>query len=92
MKDIFIVESEQLGIANKIENKLLSLSEDIGILFVSVNIETSFIFNIIIGCKKDVDVNLVEYIAKYFLQEEISKDTKLIIKVRRGINKPFISS
>lgn len=87
MKDIFIVKPEQLDLARKVENILLSLSEDIGIIFASANIKPNFILDVLIGCKKEIDKNLIEYIAKYYLREEMPQDIKLIIKVRCGIIK-----
>ncbi len=100
MKEIFIVKTEQSNMAHRIEEVLLSLSESIGILFVSVKVEAPLIFNILIGirgkkeiCEEIPDETLVEYIAKYFLQqEEAIKEAELKIIVRRGIIKSLISS
>lgn len=91
MKAVFIVEPTELELARKMEQKLLSLPADSGILFVGVEvvadpleIRRRPLYRIFIGCSRERDASLMHSIAKQYLRDFVEDQQQLVIEAHRG--------
>lgn len=90
MRLIFLVQASEAERARRMEQKLLALNKNAGVLFVGVEVvqdpfekNRSPFYKVFIGCDRERDTSLVEAIAKKFLADEV-KETQLSVVAHRG--------
>lgn len=93
MKTIFVVSQDEADKARTMEQVLMALSEDSGIIFVSISViqnplsdpgDRKVLYRIIVGCSKSRDPDLISLITKAYLREVVDT-SQLIIEVHRGV-------
>jgi len=84
------VKKEHAGVARAIEQKLLALPPDSGILFVGVDVAPTVVdqiptYRLLIGTDRDSGVDqAVTHLATLTLSEELLAGADIQIEVRRG--------
>jgi hypothetical protein len=100
MRTVFLVQPDEAESARKMEQILLSLPEDAGILFASVSVipdplskePRKALYRVVIGCSRTRDVDLISMIAGTYLRQEIKHESQLTIEVHRGIDRRGLNS
>lgn len=95
MKTVFLVQKNEADTARRLEEVLLSLPEDAGILFVSASVvpdplskeHRKILYRVVIGCSKARDIDLIALIAKSYLRQELQDDSQLTVEVHRGMDR-----
>lgn len=96
MRNIFIVQPDEVETARKMENILISLPENSGILFAGVSIiqaqaensgERKIYYNVVIGCERARDPDIMKLLAKTYLSSEVLDESQLIIEAFRGVDR-----
>lgn len=95
MKTVFVVSQEEAEKARTMEQVLMALSEDSGIIFVGISViknplsdpgDRKILYRIIVGCSRSRDPDLVSLITRAYLREVVDT-SQLAIEVYRGITK-----
>jgi hypothetical protein len=100
MRTIFLVQPDEAESARKMEQILLALPEDTGILFVSASVipdplskePRKALYRVVIGCSRARDIGLIELVARTYLRQEIQHESQLTIEVHRGIDRRSLCS
>lgn len=93
MKTIFLVEHDEAELARAMEQRLLSLPEAAGILFVGVEVvqdpledSRTALFKVFVGCSRDREPNLMDAVVRRYLRDLIH-EKQLVVEARRGIER-----
>jgi hypothetical protein len=90
MAEILYVKEEHFAVARAIEDKLLSSSDDSGILFVGVTVSPTTVeeepdYNVWVGCSRDMPEKTIGYAVYFLLREEIAHGVNIKdVEVHRG--------
>lgn len=92
MKIIRYVTEDEHQIARDIEKKLIDLPEGSGILFVGVSVTPGSltlpsIFNIWIGCSRQMDEKMMTALVDVVLREEIAQGLCVKVQAHRGLSR-----
>lgn len=97
MRPIFVVEQSEADTARKMEQKLISLPESAGILFVGVTVmpdplekRRRPLYRVVIGCTKERESSLMHVIAQQYLREFVEDVRQLVVEAHRGIDRTSI--
>lgn len=91
MKTVFLVHPTEIEVTRKMENILLSLPEDSGILFVGIRVLQDYLetdprkvlFRVSIGCSRTVTKELIHSVAMTYLTKEVP-EAQLLVEVYQG--------
>lgn len=92
MKNIFVVKESEASKARSMEQKLLSLPADSGILFVGIEVVAGLhvdlpIYRVFVGCQRSRDPSLMISIVQRYLREDVEYSAQLIVEARRGLDR-----
>lgn len=90
MKEILFVKPEEAERARKLEQVVLSLPKESGILFVGAlpilgAEKTDYYLNI--GCSRDINIRTIDFLVRNVLQNEIPEGSILRIELHYGISR-----
>ena len=77
MKNVFFVEPDELEKALRIEQRLLALPEESGVVFVGVEVEpkndirTYPLYKVCVGCKRGMDLRVMKPLVQHTLIHEL---------------------
>jgi len=86
MELVSFVKDEEAVLAKKMERKLLTLSITSGVLFVGVGVLPGAppIYEVWIGCSRDVDPRMIPTLVETTLYEEVRAGHKIRTQARMG--------
>ena len=94
MKNVFFVKPQQAELARQLEQRLIGLSQESGIIFVGVQVQDGKeilgpTYAIFIGCNRSMEVSAIEELTKLVLKDGIFDDVRdtCSIYVFRGIDR-----
>lgn len=94
MSEIPFVKKEHAALARKMEEKLLALSPEAGLLFVGVSVgkteqpDESPSYSIWIGCRRGVREGLMAPLVQVTLRDEITEGADIRVESHRGKVRP----
>lgn len=89
MELVHFVKNEEAELAKKMEDKLASLDRRAGVLFVGVavqpsTLESPTIYQVWVGCSRDVDPRLIPTLVEVALYEEVKAGHVIKTETRMG--------
>jgi len=91
MRQIPFVTETQAKIARQMEEKLLILPEEAGILFVSVSVQPHLNsgprYAVWVGCERKLDLGTARVLVEHFLKDLIPSGATLKVYARKGVIK-----
>jgi hypothetical protein len=100
VKTVFLVQQDEADTARRIEEILLSLPEDSGILFVSASVAQDplveegrkILYRVVVGCSRTMNTDLVVMMARSYLHREFQDNSQLTFEVYRGTSRSRVTA
>jgi hypothetical protein len=89
MELVHFVKDEEAQRAKKMEEKLLRLPIFSGVLFVGVSVlpakdDQPTVYQVWVGCSRDVDPKMIPHLVATFLREEVSQGYVIRTEAKMG--------
>lgn len=88
MRSVFIVRPGEIEYAKQLENRILGVSGEAGILFVGVSVlpagDNVPAFHCWVGCSRIVEEDTVAELIRFVLRDDIAQGITVNIEVHRG--------
>jgi hypothetical protein len=89
MELVHFVKNEEAELAKKMESKLASLDRRAGVLFVGVSVQPSTpesptIYQVWIGCSRDIDPRMIPTLVEVALYEEMAAGHVIRTEAKMG--------
>jgi hypothetical protein len=90
MKTVFLVKEEEAGLARVMEQKLLDLPPQSGILFAGVSVKPSTeenvppVYEVWVGCCRDFSEGLMKPLVELTLRDELAAGVRIHVEAHRG--------
>jgi hypothetical protein len=90
MKEIPFIKPEQAATAREMEQRLLSIREDSGVLFVGVSVKPMVagegpIYHVWIGCSRNADERTMGPLVHGLFNDEIMEGRRIEVEAHRGL-------